>query len=473
MRTAGLAQLARKCASILAGFTCFLCSAGPTGGTCYDPKALCDDPCPCLNSCYSDEDCPAGQICVEACLPSACWCEEGAWRFPPDCGGECIEPFVIPGPPTHTIVDLGTLGGRSANAWAVNDLGEVVGEGDMPTGRRHAFLWRDGEMIDLTPDFGTLQSTARDVNDFSEVIINTVAERAFVWRAGDLTELRTSHSVTRSVARAINEQGEIVGSALIRPGGMQPARWNAQNEFEDIYEHLGIASFRVDDIDNLGNMVGAIGTKQGIRAVLIATDKVTELGVLGGQYSSASRINELNQVVGVSERAPGGDRIFYPFFWENGSMIDILAVTGRGAAGGTRGPALNNCGELLLFGDAPGRGVSFFWYRPGEPLRPLWGLTRPYSDWDWLIPNDINDRGQIAGYGVKDGLYRAFLINPVLGDLDGDGDADLGDFGIFDRRFTSRLLPWLPTCERADFDGDADVDLGDHEIFNSNFTGPK
>lgn len=49
------------------------------------------------------------------------------------------------------LMDLGTLGGSNAAAFAINEGGEVVGSADFSPGSRnhHAFLWRHGVMTDL------------------------------------------------------------------------------------------------------------------------------------------------------------------------------------------------------------------------------------------------------------------------------------------------------------------------------------
>jgi probable HAF family extracellular repeat protein len=74
-------------------------------------------------------------------------------------------------------VKLGTLGGKYTNAFAINDLGQVVGKSDAFGGKAHAFYWENGVMTDL----------------------NAVV-RAPGW---ELTE-----------ARGINARGQIVGSGL-------------------------------------------------------------------------------------------------------------------------------------------------------------------------------------------------------------------------------------------------------------------
>ena len=48
-----------------------------------------------------------------------------------------------------TVTDLGTLGGRISRAFAINDLGQVAGTSNTPSGSEHAFLWASGMMQGL------------------------------------------------------------------------------------------------------------------------------------------------------------------------------------------------------------------------------------------------------------------------------------------------------------------------------------
>lgn len=48
------------------------------------------------------------------------------------------------------MVDIGTLGGSSGAASAVNGSGQVVGFGETANGQNHAFRWTsEGGMVDL------------------------------------------------------------------------------------------------------------------------------------------------------------------------------------------------------------------------------------------------------------------------------------------------------------------------------------
>jgi probable HAF family extracellular repeat protein len=50
------------------------------------------------------------------------------------------------------LVDLGTLGGSGSFATAVSDNGFVAGCSNTPSGDVHAFLYRNGRMVDLAGD---------------------------------------------------------------------------------------------------------------------------------------------------------------------------------------------------------------------------------------------------------------------------------------------------------------------------------
>jgi len=52
------------------------------------------------------------------------------------------------------LVDLGDLGGGTSVAWAVNDAGVVVGESKASNGETHAFLYADGQMVDIGAAYG-------------------------------------------------------------------------------------------------------------------------------------------------------------------------------------------------------------------------------------------------------------------------------------------------------------------------------
>lgn len=113
-------------------------------------------------------------------------------------------------------IELGTLGGSSSLARAMNGSGEVVGISTTASSS-HAFLWtpRKG-MVDL----GTLGgpgSLASGINAAGEVVGTSDAaqnvEHAFLWAKGKMLDLGVLPGYSTSYASAINNENQVVGSS--------------------------------------------------------------------------------------------------------------------------------------------------------------------------------------------------------------------------------------------------------------------
>jgi probable HAF family extracellular repeat protein len=117
------------------------------------------------------------------------------------------EDFVWRGGRAH---ELEALGGKRADAIAMNRRGEITGWFRNDRWETHAFLWTDGALQDL----GTLgggRSLALALNDSGRVV--GVSEtpggawRAFLWEAGAMTAVGDFRPA------AINEKGQILGTS--------------------------------------------------------------------------------------------------------------------------------------------------------------------------------------------------------------------------------------------------------------------
>jgi probable HAF family extracellular repeat protein len=124
-------------------------------------------------------------------------------------------------PAPYTIIDLGTLGGTSSSASAINAGGQVVGWANTSSGAKWAFLYSNGAMTDL----GTLGGTdgeARAINTDGYIvgytqITGNSARHAFLYDQGHMTDLGTLGGAN-SWAYGINNLDQVVGAADIAGG---------------------------------------------------------------------------------------------------------------------------------------------------------------------------------------------------------------------------------------------------------------
>lgn len=330
---------------------------------------------------------------------------------------------------SYTVTDLGTLGGTSSQAWAINNSGQIVGQSftnNSGSSERHAFSYKNGVMQDL----GTLGgpfSDAFGVNDAGQVVGRSEGsqgiESPFLFANNQMTNLGVLPNDWGAVAFSLNKAGATVGLS-IHNGSTNPFVFipiyrgflYKGGVMQDLSLLFGGAPSRAEDINNSGQIVGSFNFDpfdcgQG-RAFLYTGDKVMELGVLPGSACSAAiAINDAGEIVGINSAADGSaPRMFYYY---QGVMHDLGSVGSEGA-----GPrSINNAGEIVG-SFTPGAPFSYaaFIYSDGL-LRDLNSLIPASSGWVLNVASGINDSGQIVGWGYRDGnvnTMRAFLLTPTV-----------------------------------------------------------
>ena len=303
--------------------------------------------------------------------------------------------FALKGTSNYTTVDLGTLGGSPAFAYAlaINSRGQVVGASRAPSGAIHAFLWDRGVMTDL----GTLGgdfSQGLEINERGQVVgvgqTTAGTYHAFLWEDGVMSDLGTIDD-RRSSALGINARGQIVGGA----DGI-PVIWDKQ-AIVSLPLPAGGTFCEVQEINAADRSVGQCTINGTARAVLWDRDGAVDLGDLGTSPATATGINASGAVVGISGVLSGGGGS-RPFLWEQGTMTDLST---QSAPPGFIPNAINAGGQIAGSwggGDFIHAGV---WQR-GATI----DISVPGID-NYLV--DISASGQAVGYTVSTNDYHAVL----------------------------------------------------------------
>jgi probable HAF family extracellular repeat protein len=203
---------------------------------------------------------------------------------------------------------LEALGGPYSTATAINASGEVVGSAETTVGTRHAALWRANRALDLGLLAQGDYSSARGINDKSEIvgegnIVPNGKPQAFLWRAGKMKQLPKFPGGIICSAQAINNAGVITGSCDLPSATGHAVIWT-----NGVIKDLGTlgdedAPSTALDINDQGQVVGTSDISDHLRAFLWEKGKMINLNQLiskqaGWTLLVASRINEKGEILG-------------------------------------------------------------------------------------------------------------------------------------------------------------------------------
>lgn len=291
---------------------------------------------------------------------------------------------------TYSITNLGTLG-ESSYAYGLNNNGEVVGT-SYSLGNATAFIWNEANGI---VSLGLSSSTAYAINN-SGTIVGGTGSQAFYGSNG-------SYSIT--------------------DGGQYP----------NYHPHV---AYDIND-NGLAVVVREIGTHQSL--IWDGSGLFQEFGKPGGEDAYA--INNNGVIAAHSEFAYGANptgTLYYPdgtytdiggrtAYDVNDSLVAVGADTNGNAFIWDSIGGYQNLGKLFgwdtsLFAvNEEGIAVGAMAQSPhfsaalydGNSLVDLNSLINPSLGWHLTSAQDINDFGQIVGWGEINGVTSAFLLTPV------------------------------------------------------------
>ncbi len=337
----------------------------------------------------------------------------------------------------YAITDLGTLGETRSEARGLNNIGQVVGFSSLTVPHAHAFLWEDGEMLDLGTVGGASNSFAYAINDAGYIVVGS-AFHATLWFDGEFRDVQPDeYPLATSLAVGINNVQQVIGYYVPQFEPSRAVIWDWVEGYWVMSElgTLGGTFSHVKAINDKGAVVGYSGTGQEhpfYEGVFIKHafvwqegEGMQDLGTLGGHMSFAEDVNGTGVVAGHAETEEfveyyGLQPVTHAFLHQNGQMLDLGTLGGpfSGAF------AINNFGHVVgMAGTSPDDIPAFsaFLWRGGV-MQDLNERIPQDSGWTLTWVADINDAGQIVGQGVNpDGQEHAFLLTPVGCAPDGRG----------------------------------------------------
>jgi probable HAF family extracellular repeat protein len=262
---------------------------------------------------------------------------------------DLVGPTASVAPPSYTLALLPGLGGTQSRGMAINEQGWVAGWSlTAANATRQAVLWRAGAVVPL----GTLGGPNSTVQ----------------WPG-------------------LNEEGMVVG--ISQTGVVDPLQeaWSCE----------------------LGGFIPTTNPRQACKGFAWENDVMQALPTLGGTHGFATAVNDLGQIVGWAEAA-GRDTTcadaqqlaFRAVMWEpkknRTKMRELAPYPGDVASAAT---AVNNAGQAVGISGRCDQAVGRYsalravlWEKNGRvtKLPTLTGTS-------WHTPMDLNEQGDVVGFG--------------------------------------------------------------------------
>ncbi len=340
--------------------------------------------------------------------------------------------------PTYEIVPLGTLGGSFSRANSVKMSDGIFGYATTAQSVKRPVVWREGGILDLGAPPGFVIGEAVAGNAAGQIAVlaeNTSVQSytTFLWEDDVWTDIGLLPGYAEAIPEDMDSAGRIVGRAFtLGPGGGSAAFLWDDGVMTDLGT-LGGSGARAYDVNEAGQVVGwsrqpEVGGVSLNRAFLWESGTMTSREPLPTyEHSQAFGVNETGDVVGsswvvTSPQFFSADRAT---LWRGtGEIVDLgrtpgpeACVSGLFAYTDNIARAVNAHGQVVGHAQcvASGGALAAFLWEHGV-MHNLNDLVPAGSGWDLVQALDINDDGDIVGWGIRPdtGTLQAFLLVPEV-----------------------------------------------------------
>lgn len=376
--------------------------------------------------------------------------------------------------PYYYITELGGIGDDNySRAYGLNNNGDVVGRARGDNNKYYAFLYTSGQLHNLGALDSSTASKALAINDNGQISGESGSNNGNRSFRYENWEVDTGGNLVNGVMNnlkvlwvegeegtacydgGINENGDVVGASVV--GTSHGFVYTDAGGMEDIgILPGGTQNTGAKAINNNGQITGRSAVSGKFHAFLKNPgEDMTDLGTLGGDDSYSEDINDSGAVVGYSENAEEQTQAFV--YTASNGMENLGTFDG-----GTESKAfgINNQGDIVGYSATDGGRLNRAFLSSEDTLYNLNDRIDPSLGWTLYDAQDINENGQICGYGkLGSASIMGYILTPALpGDANLDKSVNLADLGtLIDNYGTTSGATWM----MGDFNDDFAVNLAD------------